>query len=150
MTLALNGSTSIPYFEYNVINELMHSHVEEFGSALRAIIAFGPLVTGQDTLDIEMLEVVDQWNGPDLLPFGSTSSLPTRGRLTLHFLSTGDFENLLQREPQDLVQTLRDGYKVIYEVPAGYARHILMHTFGTSENPASAERFPDPRRPLAR
>ena len=70
MTLALNGSTSIPYFEYNVINELMHSHVEEFGSALRAIIAFGPLVTGQDTLDIEMLEVVDQWSGPDLLPFG--------------------------------------------------------------------------------
>ena len=42
-------------------------------------------------------------------------------------------------------------YKVIYEVPAGYARHILMHTFGTSENPASAERFPDPdRKPLAR
>ncbi len=142
--------SSISYFEYNVINELMHSHVEEFGTALRAIVAFGPLVTGQDTFDIELLEVVNQWEGPDFLPFGSTNSLPLRGRLVLHFLSTGDFENLVQRDSQDLVHILREGYKIIYEVPAGYARHVLMHAFGTEENLANDERFPDPRRPLTR
>ena len=149
MALALNGG-SIPYFEYKVINELMHSHVEEFGDTLRAIIAFGPLVTGEDTFDIELLEVVDQWQGPDFLPFGSTSSLPMRGRLVLHFLSTEDFENLLQRDPQGLSQNLRDGYRVIYEVPAGYVRHVLMRTFESETSRADEVRSSDPRKPLAR
>ena len=147
--MALVFNSSIPYFELKVINELMHSHVEEFGDTLRAIIAFGPLVTGQDTFDIELLEVVDQWQGPERLPFGSTSSLPLRGRLVLNFLSTDGFESLLRRESQDMVRALGEGYKVIYEVPAGYVHHILMHTFGTVENPINDERFSDPRRPLA-
>lgn len=146
-TVSGNG---ISYFEYKVINELMHSHIEEFGDGLRAIIAFGPLVIGSETFDIEMLEVIDNWSGPELMPFDSTSSLPTRGKLLLHFLPTTEFENLLRRDTQDLTEALREGYKVIYEVPSGYVRHILMHTFGTEKNPASTERFADPRRPLAR
>ncbi len=142
--------SGISYFEYKVINELMHSHIKEFGADLRAIIAFGPLVLGQETFDIELLEVVNGWQGPELMPFGSTSSLPTRGRLLLHFLPTGAFENLLLRDTQGLTDVLRKGYKIIYEVPSGYARHILMHTFGTDENPAASDHFADPRRPLAR
>jgi hypothetical protein len=149
VALTANGS-GISYFEYKVINELMHSHIEEFGTDLRAIIAFGPLVLGQETFDIELLEVVNGWPGPELMPFGSTSSLPTRGKLLLHFLPTTGFENLLLRDTQGLTDILRRGYKIIYEVPAGYARHILMHTFGTDENPAGGERFADPLRPLAR
>lgn len=149
MTVKVIGN-GISYFEYKVINELMHSHIEEFGDDLRAIIAFGPLVTGQETFDIELLEVIDGWQGPETMPFSSTSSLPTRGKLLLHFFSTTDFENLLLQNSQDLTERLRDGYKIIYEVPAGYARHILMHTLGTNENPVSAELFADPRRPLAR
>ncbi len=153
MAVELVGS-NISYFEYKVINELMHSHVEEFGNDLRAIIAFGPLVTGGETFDIELLEVVNQWQGPEFMPFSSTSSLPMRGRLLLHFLSTADFENLLKRDAQNLVNLLAKGYKIIYEVPAGYARHILMHTLGTDENPSGRKHFAgvnsDPRRPLAR
>lgn len=149
MALMVNGS-GISYFEYKVINELMHAHIEEFGADLRAIIAFGPLVTGRETFDIELLEVINGWQGPEFMPFGSTSSLPTRGKLLLHFLPTKDFENLLLRDSQDLTDLLREGYKIIYEVPAGYVRHILMHTFGTDENPAIGGHFSDPRRPLAR
>jgi len=37
VALTANGN-SISYFEYKVINELMHSHIAEFGADLRAII----------------------------------------------------------------------------------------------------------------
>ena len=144
------SDNGISYFEYKVINELMHSHIEEFGADLRAIIAFGPLVTGQETFDIELLEVVSEWQGPARMSYGSTSSLPTRGKLLLHFLPAKEFENPLSSDTQDLTESLRDGYKIIYEVPPGYARHILMRAFGEHEPSTDGGRFADPRRPLAR
>ncbi len=145
---------SIPYFEYKVINELMHSHIEEFGENLRAIVAFGPLVKGNETYDIELLEVIHQWQGPDIMPFSSTNTLPMRGKLLLHFLSAQEFEDLSRRDDQRLIKRLGEGYNIIYEVPAGYARSILMHMFGPDENPAAENYFlemhSDPRRPLTR
>lgn len=149
MIITEQGTRGIAYFEYKVINELMHSHIREFGDKLRAVIAFGPLVTGENTYDIELLEVVDHWQGAEVLQADSSNDLPMRGKLFLHFLATGEFENLLRRDNQGLTDTLRMGYKVIYEVPAGYVRHILMHTFGTDENAARGQFLPDPRRPLA-
>lgn len=147
--MTVKPASNISYFEYKVINELMHSHVEEFGDNLRAVIAFGPLVAGEETFDIELLEIIDQWSGPSLLPFGSTESLPTRGKLLLHFLSTSEFEDLFQRDTHGLTEALQGGYKVIYEVPAGYVGHVLKRTLETNVNLAINAGFSDPRRPLA-
>ena len=103
------GSDNISYFEYKAINELMHSHSEEFGKDLRAMIVFGPLLTEQNTVDIDLLEVIDNWQGPDELSYGSTQSLPLRGTLRLHFLSSSAFENLVLQENGSLLNTLREG-----------------------------------------
>ncbi len=151
------GSDNISYFEYKAINELMHSHSAEFGRDLRTIVVFGPLLTGQETFDIDLLEVVDNWQGPQTMTFDSTPSLPLRGTLRLHFLSSAAFENLMSQKDQSLLNLLRDGYHVVYEVPAGYARSILVRSL-TNNNYlnylikddlfSTDERSSDPRKPL--
>lgn len=153
------GSGNISYFEYKAINELMHAHSAEFGRDLRAIIVFGPLLTGQETFDIDLLEVVDNWQGPQTMTFDSTPSLPLRGTLRLHFLPSATFEDLMTQKDQSLPDLLRDGYHVVYEVPAGYARNILVHSLTSSNYQnylikddlfSTDERSSDPRKPLKR
>ena len=116
----------IPYSEYNVINELVHSHRRELGQKLRAIIAFGALKTEGSTYDIELLEVVDEWQGQSKMQFGSSLDLPMRGRLYLHFMSSVQFESANPpAEVSDVLTRVLQGYEVIYQVPAGYARERL-------------------------
>ncbi len=150
------GRGNISYFEYKAINELMHSHSAEFGKDFRAMIVFGPLLAGQETFDIDLLEVVDNWQGPEHLSYASTESLPLRGTLRLHFLSSSAFENLVSQQNKELLDILREGYKIVYEVPAGYAREVLKqslppHTALLRENLVShSGRSADPRKPLLR
>lgn len=150
------GSGNISYFEYKAINELMHAHLDEFGKDFRAMIVFGPLLTGQETFDIDLLEVVDNWQGPQTMAFDSTPSLPLRGTLRLHFLSSAAFENLVSQQNKDLLDILREGYEIVCEVPAGFAREVLKqsltpHTALIRENLLGQQRrSADPRRPLTR
>ncbi len=152
---------NISYFEYKAINELMHSHSAEFGEDLRAIIVFGPLLTAQNTFDtdlfdIDLLEVINNWQGPEHLSYSSTESLPLRGTLRLNFLSSSDFESLTTQTNPVLVDKLREGYKIVYEVPAGYARRILAQGLTTNtrltagDQFSTNDRFADPRKPLMR
>lgn len=150
------GSGNISYFEYKAINELMHAHIDEFGKDFRAMVVFGPLVTGEATFDIDLLEVVDNWEGPEQLFYGSTQSLPLRGTLRLHFLSASAFEDLVSQQNKELLDILRDGYNIVCEIPAGYAREVLKqsltpHTPRLQESLVSHHgRSADPRRPLLR
>ena len=142
---------SIPYFEYKVINDLVHSHMKEFKSNLRAVIAFGALKTTGETYDIELLEVVDVWEGQAQFQSGSSASLPMRGKLYLDFLPSAEFERVAEgdetEETRRLIRRVLGGYEIVYETPAGYAREILRQA---RESRPGREVLQDPLRPRAK
>ena len=134
----------IPYDEYRAIGELFRAHLKTHEKQIRAVVAFGPLVTRGDTYDIDLLEVVDDWKGPPSVVFSSTAALPLRGLLRLNVLSTQDFENPgqvrhfnVKRLSRGIFRQLQQGYEVIYENPAGLVRRVLTRANAatTSANP---------------
>lgn len=135
--------SNISYDEYWPIAQLVQAHVAEHGSRFRAMVAFGPLVTRGDTVDLDLLEVLEEWAGSRYWEFTRSPELRLRGRLRLHLLTPEEFEKPgVIRDPEerrwaeDLLRRVRHGYEVITEVPADYARAVL-----EGENPNSA---PDP------
>ena len=118
----------IPYEEYKAMGELMRAHLKTHEGQLRAIIAFGDLVTEGNTYDIDLLEVVEGWQGKTSVAFTSSAELPLRGQLRLYLLTPEEFEHpdrvgaFAKRMVMDRV---REGYDVIYEDPPGYARNVL-------------------------
>lgn len=118
----------IPYEEYKAIGEIVSAHLQTHEGKLRAIVAFGDIVTRGNTFDIDLLEVVEGWQGPSSLVFASTSELPLRGQLRLYLMTPEEFEHpenpkwSLQRR---LTSRVREGYDVIYENPPAYALDTL-------------------------
>ena len=117
----------IAYEEYRAIGELFRAHLKTHEKQIRAVVAFGPLVTRGDTYDIDLLEVVDDWSGPPSVTFSSTTSLPLRGLLRLNVISTQDFEKPGQarhfnakRSSEKILGQLQQGYEIIYENPFGW------------------------------
>ena len=88
----LYSSTNIPYQEYRAISDLMNAHPQEMNGSLRALIVFGEIVATGESHDINLLEVVDGWQGPRHVSYGSTEALPLHGRLHLYFLTPEEFE----------------------------------------------------------
>ena len=134
----------IPYEEYRAIGELFRAHLKTHEKQIRAVVAFGPLVTRGDTYDIDLLEVVDDWKGLPSVTFSSTAALPLRGLLRLNVLSTQDFEVSgharhfnAKRLSKKILGQLQQGYEVIYENPFGLVRRILAQAdaAATSANP---------------
>ena len=118
----------IPYEEYKAINELMHAHLRTHDGRLRALIAFGEIVTRGGTYDIDLLEVVEGWQGPASVTFASSEELPLRGQLRLNLLAPQDFENKvseMEASKKRLLEHVREGYNIIYENPPGYARGVF-------------------------
>ena len=118
----------ILYDEYHAINTLMHAHLQTHEGGLRALVAFGDLVTRSGTFDIDLLEVVTGWQGQTSVAFTSSAELPLRGQLRLHLLTPEEFEhpeNLKRFSKRRLMDRVREGYEVIYEDPPGYARNVL-------------------------
>src|SRR5687767_6238955 len=93
---------SIPYPEYKAINEIVHAHAAEFGSKLRAIVAFGELLTTGDTYNIELLEIVEGWEGDRVAEFASSASLPSRGSIRMFFLTPSEFEQPAEIEDEKM------------------------------------------------
>ena len=124
----------IPSQEYRAITDLMHAHYDAHQGKLRALIAFGELVTSGNTFDIDLLEVVAGWQEPGLAAFSSSSELPLRGRLRLYLISSRDFEDpLAVSDPAqkqwviDLLSRVHQGYEIVLEDPPGYAIRELAH-----------------------
>ena len=129
----------IPYEEYKAIGELMHAHLRTHEGQLRAMVAFGDILTRGGTFDIDVLEVVEGWQGPSSVVFASSAQLPLRGQLRLYLLTPEAFEHsdLKRFSKKRLLERVRKGYDVIYEDPPGYARDILAErtNSGSSDNP---------------
>jgi hypothetical protein len=125
----------IAYPEYRAIGKLLEAHVDLYGGRLRAMVAFGPLVTTGLTYDIDLVEVIEGWDSATQGRYGefvSTATLPLRGGLRLYFLSPQEFEapgdigdEAEQRWVYDLKDRLSQGYEIVMEAPPGYARRIL-------------------------
>src|SRR5690348_1630046 len=113
----------IPYMEYRAIVNLMHAHLDRYQDNLRAIVAFGDLVTSGDTFDIDLLEVIQGWTGKRYAVSSGSIELPLRGQLRLYLLTPDEFENpetirdANDREwTIDLLERVRRGFEVILEV----------------------------------
>ncbi len=128
----LYSSTNIPYQEYRAISDLMNAHPQEMNGSLRALIVFGEIVATGESHDINLLEVVDGWQGPRHVSYGSTEALPLRGRLHLYFLTPEEFE---QPSPEpvpeqpwssaQLLSRIRPAYSVLREEPYDYAHRVM-------------------------
>ena len=131
----------IPYDEYRAIGEIFRAHLTAHEKQLRAVVAFGPLVTQGGTLDIDLLEIVDGWKEPSAVTFRSTAALPLRGLLRLYIFSTQDFEQpsrIRDAETRllrnDIFARVQQGYEVIYENPLGSVAKVLAQTTEAAEN----------------
>ncbi len=131
----------LPYEEYRAIGELFRAHLKAHEKQIRAVVAFGPLVTRGDTYDIDLLEVVDDWQGLPSVTFSSTAALPLRGLLRLNVLSTQDFEKSgqarnpnMKRFSKKILGQLQQGYEIIYENPFGLVRRVLTQASAATTN----------------
>lgn len=117
----------VPYEEYKAINELMHAHLRTHQGKLRALIAFGEIVTRGGTYDIDLLEVVEGWQEPASVTFSSTKELPLRGQLRLFLLTPEEFQGTGgdTESAERLLYRVREGYDIVYEDPPGYARNVF-------------------------
>jgi hypothetical protein len=122
----------IPYHEYLVIAQLLRAHLGEYGERLRAMIAFGNLLTTGNSAVIELLEVVEEWRDKRLWQFSSTEELPLRGQLRLYFLTPEEFEDpsVIQdaeerKWVEELLQRVRRGYEVIMGKDREWVSEVL-------------------------
>jgi hypothetical protein len=125
-------TSNISYHEYRVIAQILRDHVDEHQTRLRAMVAFGELVTQPGTVDIDLLEIVEGWHGKRFGAFSSSAELPLRGELRLYFLTPEEFadptviQELEERRwVEDLLRRVRQGYEVIMEIPPGYVQSVL-------------------------
>lgn len=135
-----DSQRQIPYFEYSIINQIAHAHAKQLGKKLRVLVVFGEIKTTDDAYDIDLLEVVEGWaEGDRVAEFGKNGLLPLRGILRLWFLTPEEFEERpgttageMYHWVQRLMERVRKGYEIVYEVPAGYARNVLEKTLPVS------------------
>lgn len=125
-------SENIPYQEYRAISELLGANSPEIERSLRAVIIFGEIVATGGSYDINLLEVIDGWQGPRFVSYGSTDALPLRGRLNLYFLTSEEFEQPSPKPVSEqawssvqLLSRIRPAYAVLRENPYDYARRIM-------------------------
>jgi hypothetical protein len=136
----------IPYHEYGIIADLLRAHAKEHAGQLKAMLAFGDLVTQGNTHDLDLLELVEGWDGKLFAEFHSSTDLPIRGQLRLYFLRPEHFCNpdlILDAADRQWVKTLleriRQGYEVIMELPPGLVRGLIARqTAGSSTLTAPA------------
>ena len=137
MAYDMETAVRVPYDEYRAINTLMHAHLKTHEGKLRALVAFGEIVTRGGTYDIDLLEIVEEWQGPTSVAFASSAELPLRGQLRLHLLTPHEFEHsskLSDEAKKRLLDRVREGYDVIYEDPPGYARNIFAQGMGSTHD----------------
>lgn len=122
----------ITYHEYRVIARLLRVHVDAYGDRWKAAVAFGDLIARPNTYDIDLLEVIEGWDGPRLARFSGRADPPLRGELRLYILTPEVFENPAlvedrqeRRWVEDLLARVREGYEVIVETSLGRVRQML-------------------------
>jgi hypothetical protein len=132
MERALLPIERIPYDEFDALTKLCDAHLRLLDNKLLAVVAFGDTLRSTQTHDIEVLEVVKDWDGPNSASFDSTAQLPLRGRLNIFFISPEEFEAPLSIEDKadrlsvlTLMEDVLEGYVVIHEHRTRYVEQCL-------------------------
>jgi hypothetical protein len=149
-----NERREIPYEEYRIIARLLQAHVDQYGDRLKAMIAFGDLLTQWDAFDIDLLEVIQGWEGKRFGEFSSAAEPALRGKLRLYLLTPEEIESpALIQEPEErkwveqLLERVRQGYEIITESSQGWTQRVLERarfasTFAAP--PSGSVEFADP------
>lgn len=139
--MPVSSSSNIPAYDFHAINVTIQARIKAYGDALRAYIVFGQLVETGLSNTIEILEVIEGWEGPRRASFASTPELPLSGRLTIYFLRPEEFErptsDLLFGETfssYELLNRVERAYTILTEKPMNYAWNVMerFDTVGTS------------------
>jgi len=146
----------IPYHEYRAIDRLLRAHVDQYNDRVKAMVAFGDLVTTGNTFDIDLLEIVEGWDDKRFGRFTRTDELPLRGELRLYFLTPQEFQNpeVIQEAEErqwvkQLLERVRQSYEIVMESPPGWAQQVLdrSRVYSTvTPPPSGAIQYPDPYR----
>jgi hypothetical protein len=144
----------IPYEEYRVITHILRRHLEQYQDRLRAMVAFGDLLTQWDEFDIDLLEIIEGWDDKRFGQFSGQADPALRGKLRLYFLTPEEFENpAVIQEPgerkwvEDLLERVRQGYEVMTESSPGWVRRGLERARFSSTftaPPSGSVEFTDP------
>jgi hypothetical protein len=144
----------ISYHEYRIIARLLQAHVDQYGDRLKAMIAFGGLLTQWDVFDIDLLEVIQGWEGKRFGEFSAEADPALRGKLRLYFLTPEEFENPAiigeteeRKWVQELLERVRQGYRIITESPPEWAQRVLERARFASTftaPPSGSVEFADP------
>jgi len=152
----------ISNFEYSAVGELLRAHLALYGQRLKAMVLFGELVTAGRGYDIQLVEIVEDWDGPIFWEFPSTKDLPLRGLLQIYFLRPewfdwrdvweqtednqilGDifegrrssFGEADRNQVSQVLRQLREGFEVVYEAEGGLVKALLSRN---PNQPASGE-----------
>jgi hypothetical protein len=130
-----NQAREVPYHEYQIIADLLRAHTDAHEGRLKAVVAFGDVVTRGASYDIDLLEIVEGWNGARVAEFDSTADLPLRGKLRLYFSSPEDFQDPKRIEDpterqwvEDLIERVRARHEVIVQARPGLVEAMLART----------------------
>lgn len=127
-------SHSIPYEEFRAINKVLDAHSASYGDRLCAAVAFGGLLTGGLSYDIDLLEVIEGWDSSHgrIGIYESSPELPLRGQLRLYILTPEEFadpqsiaDEMERRWVRDLLAQVLQGYDILQESPLGFAQRVL-------------------------
>ena len=122
----------IPLRELDVMLDLIEAHQEIHSEKLYAVIAFGDILSDDYSYDIDLLEVVKDWEGPRSATFASSEQLPLRGTLRLYFLKPEEFEdpNSIQEEmlrnwTKTLLKTVQQAHDILFSRTPKYVENSL-------------------------
>ena len=137
------STENIPYDEMRAISLLLKAHGDAHLEAVRAVIAFGSLVATGDSTDIELLEVVEGWQGIRRVEFGSTAQVPLRGLATIYFLTPQEFESPTEMlltgtdvSSASLLRRVRAAYTVLINRPPDYVQNQFRRPTSSRISPA--------------
>ena len=126
------ATSNISFEAFSAIGKVIEANVGLKSDALRAVLVFGDLVATGESHDINLVEVVREWQGPRRVAFKSTDEMPLRGRMTVYFLLPHEFENwttdLLPGEDfsaAHLLARVEPAYDILLQRPAGYVFDVM-------------------------
>lgn len=115
---------------YDFIRRIVGQHKRIFGERFQGAVAFGPALNGSSSREIDLIELVDKWENPEVNPkklsFDSEAEERVRqGNLRISVMSPKAFHKMAD-ELHPVIVAVSAYYEVI-EDPCGDVATTLEH-----------------------